>query len=627
MLHALINHFDRCIDENGNKLSTHTQSVLIQSIIRCNSNGKPIDVVPIDKPGKAIDVPTQVKRASGIAANLLVDNLEYLIGIKNDKQDQKSLEKLEAFRDLNLSILDSNIQIGSCAESFKKFLELDPQIFLDFYQRNKDNLAGSSWIGLEFAGDLIVEDPYLKERAIKHNSSNDDARFMTSIISGVKEPIAKLHPAVKNLFAGQTAGTNLISFNEKSTSTNGTNEEQGYLAPIGITDASKISQTLSFLIKNNNNRVDMINILSFSNVSEKAEAIVNGILGYSGSTEKEELNSSDNIDDEFNFGPGAEEERDITREVTGIIRSIRSGYRPSVINTEDYHPDEPFYIIGLQPNASRISTLFYYEDSFNHLVENFTRFYSAAELDTGNQYFSPNLRWLIRAHKLKTNKSNKTIRKTETALVESMIFGRNLPRSFYQEVLERVQKRSFIDRSKTKDRNEDRKLERNQISYIKAYLILNDKSGKNKKEFTMSLNKECKLTPYLLGRLFAACDWAEHKDDQTAMRYKLQRKASNNPASVYPHILEMTNIRVRNNTGLAVNTDKLIQEILDKFEETTFPAVLHAEDQGAWWLGYYQQRQDLFKQAAKKKTLEEARKAEEKAKTEIVKDHDEQGAE
>ena len=45
------------------------------------------------------------------------------------------------------------------------------------------------------------------------------------------------------------------------------------------------------------------------------------------------------------------------------------------------------------------------------------------------------------------------------------------------------------------------------------------------------------------------------------------------------------------------------------------------------WLGYYQQRQDLFKQAAKKKTLEEARKAEEKAKTEIVKDHDEQGAE
>lgn len=594
MLNALIKHFERCVDEKGNPLSLDTQRVPVMNIIICDRNGKPVNVIPVEKPGKFVNVPIQVKRANSVISNFLVDNLEYVLGLANGELNKKSQLRAEAFREKNRKLCSLSNK-SSTAEAFEKFLDIPISEFETFYSIHKDKFTESGWTLLQIEEMLLTEDSFLMDSAAALNANDETARKMISLISGKEEPIAKLHPAIKNLFKGQSAGTNLISFNEDSTKMNGTGEEQGYLSPVGIQDASRISQTLSYLLRNNNNRVDMINILSFSNACQAAEEVVNGLLGdvqFDDSIVKAEDNPLEAMEDEG---------EDATKEVTSIVYQIKHGIMPAIPEGK-YKTEEPFYIIGLQPNASRISTLFFYRDSFYNLLENFRKFYAAAAIDTGNLKFKLNLYGLIRAHKTKTSKTTEIIRKTESAFVQAMIFGRPLPRAFYQEVLERVEKRGVVD---AKDKMLDSSLEASQMSFIKAFLILNDKTGKYSKELTMSLNEQCKSTPYLLGRIFAACVWAEQTDNQTSMRFKLQRKASNNPAAVYPHILEMTMIRVRNNKGLATNTEKLIGEIMDLYEDQTFPAVLHPEEQGAWWLGYYQQRQDLFKKAEAKKAERE----------------------
>lgn len=106
------------------------------------------------------------------------------------------------------------------------------------------------------------------------------------------------------------------------------------------------------------------------------------------------------------------------KEVTSIVYQIKHGIMPAIPEGK-YKTEEPFYIIGLQPNASQFLPCFY-RDSFYNLLENFRKFYAAAAIDTGNLKFKLNLYGLIRAHKTKTSKTTEIIRKTESAFVQAL---------------------------------------------------------------------------------------------------------------------------------------------------------------------------------------------------------------
>lgn len=262
------------------------------------------------------------------------------------------------------------------------------------------------------------------------------------------------------------------------------------------------------------------------------------------------------------------------------------------LKRENYFLDKPFYIIGIQPNAGRISPLFFYQDTFGKLIENFISFYHAASIETVQGPAQLRLKRMIGAHQSLKKKRESSIRKTETALIESIIFGRRIPKAYYTEVLEQLNRRRYLKTAK--DRAIDRCHEIDQMSLVKAYLIRNTNQFKNG-ELRMGLNCKCTNTAYLLGRIFAICDQAEGRKDQGAMRYRLQSKASKNPAAVYPLILEKTNIRLRNTPGKAIYFGRLIGEVMDLLEVDEYPAALNQEQQGSWWIGFYQQRQELFK--------------------------------
>ena len=72
--------------------------------------------------------------------------------------------------------------------------------------------------------------------------------------------------------------------------------------------------------------------------------------------------------------------------------------------------------------------------------------------------------------------------------------------------------------------------------------------------------------------------------------------ASSSPATVFSTILNLSIHHSENlkSEGAKIFYEKLKQEIIGNLPPEGFPAHLDLQDQGRFFVGYYQQRQDFF---------------------------------
>jgi CRISPR-associated protein Csd1 len=117
----------------------------------------------------------------------------------------------------------------------------------------------------------------------------------------------------------------------------------------------------------------------------------------------------------------------------------------------------------------------------------------------------------------------------------------------------------------------------------------------------MSLNNDCREPGYLLGRMFAVVERTqEHANPgiNATVRDRYYGSASAAPAGVFPILLRLNQHHLSKlrgeKPGLAVNMEKLNCEIIDEMPER-FPRRLGLEQQGMFALGYYHQRNALFR--------------------------------
>ena len=117
----------------------------------------------------------------------------------------------------------------------------------------------------------------------------------------------------------------------------------------------------------------------------------------------------------------------------------------------------------------------------------------------------------------------------------------------------------------------------------------------------MSLDTNCKDAGYLCGRLFAVLERIQEQASDSELNRTIKdsylSSASSSPASVLPNLLNLANNHMEKikskNKGYYVKLDKLICEIMDKFG-AEYPSTLTANEQGAFHIGYYHQRQAFF---------------------------------
>ena len=70
---------------------------------------------------------------------------------------------------------------------------------------------------------------------------------------------------------------------------------------------------------------------------------------------------------------------DNQEELRGFFENLRLG-RQIQIRDLELDPEQKFYILGLAPNAARLSVRFFYQNSFGNILRNLSRHYRRIEI-------------------------------------------------------------------------------------------------------------------------------------------------------------------------------------------------------------------------------------------------------
>lgn len=510
-------------------------------------------------------VPQMVTRSSGVSSNFLCDNSKYMLGFDKDGSSKRVLECFQAAKEKHLELLEQ--AEGEMAASIKAFFETwNPE-------KEEEKLKESEiWEALTDGGNLIFymngceaqEDEEIKELwNEKQNSCDGEEGGNTGIclVTGKKAEISRIHRTIKGVPGAQSSGAALVSFNAPAFESYG--KEQSYNAPVGKYAEFAYTTALNYLLSQRNYTFQLGDTM----VVYWAE---NGQKAYQ---------------DVFSFAlVPTVDNRETIREIFDCIK------KDQPIKVEDIEMDseQRFYILGLAPNAARLSVRFFYQDSFGKILEHISEHYERMKIVQPSwetrEYMS--IRDMLMETVNQNSRDKSPIPNMAAMVMQAVLSGGRYPASLYTDTLIRIRA----------DQGE-RKLSWGRTAILKAYLIRNTnwKEGVN----YMGLNKENSEQPYLLGRLFAVLEFIQ-KDTNPGIKATIRDRYFNSacatPASVFPILIKLMNSHMkkleRDNLGAKISYENQLTEIMGKLDE--FPRRLTLEEQGKFNLGYYHQVQDKY---------------------------------
>lgn len=390
------------------------------------------------------------------------------------------------------------------------------------------------------------------------------------------QPIAVLHPSIKGVPGAQSSGASIVSFNERSFESYGNNKAQGLNAPVSEYAAFAYGTALNYLL-NDRQHTHTIGGTTLVYWSERAKSAYQDIF------------------DTFLIGEFAGiSDQDLERIITNIQRGIPADLGNVVID-----PQEPFYILGLSPNAARLSVRFFLKNSFGEIlkcIDKHQERMSICKADWEKEIIP--LKWILK----ETANSHSTDSAASPLLAGSLfrsIFTNSLyPAAVFQNILLRI----FADKDEGTGKGAMiKKINYVKAAFIKAYLLKNYKQRWEEK-LTMVVNENCNEIPYVLGRLFSVLESIQSKANpgiKATIKDRYFNSACATPSSIYPILIKLSNAHLgKIEGGLQIYYSKRIQELLSKItmpnHGTPLPNRLTLEEQGAFILGYYQETQARF---------------------------------
>lgn len=519
-------------------------------------------------------VPEMVTRSSGVSANFLCDNAKYLLGIsqENDEKDKKRAEEcFLAARDKHLSLL--NHAEGEMAKAICLFFQnWKPEKAME-YPKISEN-----WEDITDGGNLIfgmgthyAQDDMQIKRIWDNRKMeiNQEAKGIC-LVTGEQEEISRIHRGIKGVPGAQSSGAALVSFNAPSFESYG--KEQSYNAPVGKYAEFAYTTALNYLLSDRKYSLQIGDTM----VVFWAE---------SGKTDYQDA-----------FLECMEPSVDNQEELKGLFERIQEG-KPIIIKGNELNPEQRFFILGLAPNAARLSVRFFYENSFGKILTNISEHYKRMEIIKPkweeNQYLGVQEMLFETVNKKSTDK--KPISNMATMTFRAILSGDRYPARLYSDTLIRI-----------RAEQDEKKLSWKRMSIIKTYLIHNYKwkEGEN----YMGLNEESNDIAYVLGRLFSVLESIQADANpgiQATIRDRYFNSACGTPASVFPVLIKLKNSHMkkigREKEGTKKYYEKLFADIMWKInEQEGFPKRLSLEEQGKFALGYYHQIQKKYEKREEK---------------------------
>ncbi|KGQ26643.1 type I-C CRISPR-associated protein Cas8c/Csd1 [Gallibacterium anatis] len=596
ILASLVNYYHRLATEldsttNNPKVPPYGFSEeKIGYILVLDRNGNLVDVIPnltADKKPKAklMNVPRPEKRTYGIKSNFLWDKTAYVLGVESNKDKATAKEHpfvlsektFAAFKKYHLKHLTDIEDQG--LQAIVKFLNnwLPAQFAQSICPM--ELLDSNVVFKLDGEQQLIHQRPAAQQLWGKLLADNS-AEQGVCLITGEKAPIARLHPAIKGVLGGQKAGGSIISFNQEAFTS--FNKTQGDNAPVSEQAAFAYTTALNYLLRRENRHCLTIGDTStvFWAEAENSEqaAFAEEIMW--GSLE-----------------PPADDEQESSK-IFNILDQVRKG-RPLPEIDPKLSAKTQFFILGLAPNASRISIRFWLKTDFGQLAKNLANHWADLALEPCPWKKPPSLYSLL----LQTTPLDKTSKKGKAENISPILAGELAAAIFNDTPYPTTLLSKVISRFRA-----DGQITGLRVAMVKAVLQRKYRKGLIKQGVPMGLDKNDENTAYLLGRLFAILETIQYQalgDVNANIVDRYYASASTVPFSVFPRLItgskyHLARIR-KDNPGKAVNLDRDLGTIIEKLN-SSFPRRMNIEEQGRFTLGYHHQRQYHFNAAKKEST-------------------------
>lgn len=531
------------------------------------------------KVARIFRVPIGIKKTSGVAANLLWDNAEYVLGVPDAKKLEESrrkkkeseyrerLKKMQTAFIEKIELLPPTALQDAGIIAVLKFLKNMKLEQLQAQPGWSDVLETNPVLSFRLQGDLdlVCQRPAVVAAALNVGLDGDAPQAMC-LVTGEQAPVERLHASIKGVWGAQTSGANIVSFNARAFESYGKTKRQGENAPVSRAAAFAYATALNHLLRKDSpqrTQVGDASTVFWAERESEFETLIPDIFG-------------DPPKDDPDAG---------TRAVHALLDAVHSG------KWGNSDQATRFYVLGLSPNAARISIRFFHCVTLQEFGQRISQHFKDLELVRGpHDAAYPSLFRLLTAVALQ-NKADNIPPNLGGAIVDAIFSGVNTP---YPSLWLNV----AVGRSRAEQN----------VSYLRAAAIkaclnrqmrqarMSSPNPAPEQEFLPMLDLSNTHPAYRLGRLFAVLEKIQEEASpglNATIRDRYYGAASSTPVAVFTTLLRLKNAHLKKLTaGRTAWFEKLLGEVLGPV--TDFPKHLPLPDQGRFALGYYHQRQDFF---------------------------------
>lgn len=536
-----------------------------------------------------ITMPLRTEK-TGICSNIIEHRPLYLFGLNFDKDGFTPNDKTDKAKKSHAAFKEANL--GFIEELDSPVINAYRNFILNWIPENEtENPAlvnlGKTYKNSYFAfclsghTDILLHDDVLIKNKWKEYLTlidPDNDHYSQCAVTGKALPVARIHNKIKGIYGGLASGTVLIGYKGSAGCSYG--NEQSYNSNISTEAMKKYTYALNTLLSDKKHKtlVDDMTVVYWATAGSKNDRYTDlfSSFMFGGSDKMDEESTNKLLGDLFQ---GAKEGR------------VTAGKISSLDKIDD---NVDFYIVGLKPNASRISMKFIYRRRFADILSCVVQHQNDMWIfDAGRQAgFKPISLWQLKNELKSPRSTNDTVDPSLlSTILKSVLYGTNYPTYLLSTI---------VMRAKT-----DRYVNRVRAGAIKACINRRSRTLGKKEEIKVALDKNNTHPAYCCGRLFATL---ERIQKNAATPAKLNRtikdayfaSAASKPALVFPKLLMLSNNHLnkldeKNNVFFS----KLINEIIEKLDGE-FPDTLTLADQGRFMIGYYQQEQEFYKKSEDK---------------------------
>ncbi len=512
--------------------------------------------------GKLRPLPMSVprpKRTSNIQSNFLWDKTAYAFGVDSGKS-KRLVDEHRAFVDFHLEML-SEVDDEHAKALVKFIVAWIPAMFSPPFF--KPEMLDESFV-FRFDDEHLCfhQVPLLREKWL---SSLGDQTSTSGfcLVSGRFGSIEAGHPVIKGVDGAQTAGAYLVAINADAYTSYG-KPKDATNAPTSKAAAARYGAALNRLLDRGASR----NRIKIGDATVTFWADASGV-GEDAAAAAEDVFAA-------MMDPPSDESQ--AAKLRDILEVVEKG-RPALTLDPQLVPGTRFHVLGLAPNAARLSVRFWLTDDFEAFAERLASHYRDLEIEPAPWKTPPSVqRLLVRTTALQQKFDNiPPLLAGEVA--RAVLTGSAYPRTLLAAAIIRL-------------RAGDDPGWGWHAAVIKA--CINRSLRSSEEPLPVARDPDNKSEAYQLGRLFYVLEAAQRAalgrvNASIADRY--YGAASSTPARVFGPLLRglrnhVSDARKRNFGGWI---EPRVAEIMSHLPPD-LPKTLSLEDQGRFAVGYYHER-------------------------------------